>query len=232
MAPTPTPQPTPHPSPTHPDTIHLELLDDLDLPDPLRAEAAAWLREIEPAGFVRGILPPVWVETLRQARGDAAATTLTHLIAQLDGPFTIGRPMRQRDILLSVLAFWRMAWPDLPLVDGCRQVVRASIKRIVTSPGFGMLLKVVDQGLADIAVMSELIAKMMTSFDASLPTLHPHYVEMRLRNVSLAFPHLCVSGYFLGMLDLCGQRGAVRCERLPDSIMLTIDARPEANPTT
>jgi hypothetical protein len=207
------------------ETIHLELLDDLDMPDAQRQEAAAWLREIEPTGFVRGILPSVWVETLRKVNGDADAQRLSALIEQLDGPFSVGRPMSQRDITLAAMAFWRMAWPELGVVEGCRRVVRESIQRIVTSPGFGMLLKVIDQGLADMAVMSEMIANMMTSFTSTLPIVNGDHFEMRLRKVSKAFIHLCVAGYFEGLLDMCQRAGEVTCARDGEEVVLVLDAR-------
>lgn len=207
------------------ETVHLEMLEDLDMPDAQRQEAAAWLREIEPTGFVRGILPSVWVETLRKVKGDADAQRLSALIEQLDGPFSVGRPMSQRDITLAAMAFWRMAWPELGVVEGCRRVVRVSIQRIVTSPGFGMLLKVIDQGLADMAVMSEMIANMMTSFTSTLPMVHNDHFEMRLRKVSKAFIHLCVAGYFEGLLDMCGRAGDVLCERAGEEIVVVVDAR-------
>ncbi len=122
--------------------------------------------------------------------------------------------MGLRDIALVTIWLWRRAFPELSIMAGCQQSVRVCIQDIVKSPGFGILLKVLDQGFVEVTQISEAIAAALTTFTAKVEPLARGLVQITFFNVSNAFMQIGIEGYFMGLMDMCKEQGEIKFEPL------------------
>jgi hypothetical protein len=190
--------------------VYEDLVDSLELTGAQREDAMRFLRGVDEGAYVGGLTPKVWGAYARQTLGEEAGAAFDQFAEGL-GPFRLGKPMMLRDVVVVSMWLWRRVFPELSLDDGCQQVIRECIEGITKSPGFGILLMVLDQGLVEVVKMSEAITVALTSFSAQVDASEQGVIKIELKNLNYRFLSTCLVGYFLGLIDMTKDKAEITC---------------------
>lgn len=176
-------------------------------------EAKGWIEGVEAEGYVGGLTPKIWGQYVERALGKEGGEAYDAFVEGM-GQFSLSKPMGLRDIVLVTMWVWRKVFPEMEMLEGCQRGIRVCIQDIVKSPGFGILLKVLDQGFVEVTQISEAIAAALTTFTAKVEPLERGLVQITFYNVSNQFMRVGIEGYFMGLMDMCREQGEIKFESL------------------